>query len=55
MLQEQGGRMMDVWSLDLRLLEKAIDQIVREAKSWDEKIGPAMNPLLLDCALADVT
>jgi thymidylate kinase len=55
MLQEQGGRMMDVWSLDLRLLEKAIDQIVREEKSWDEKIGPAMDPLLIDCALADVT
>jgi thymidylate kinase len=36
MLQEQGGRMMHVSCLDRRLLEKAVDRIVREAKSWDE-------------------
>lgn len=54
MLQDQGGRMMHVWSLDRRLLEKAIDRIVREAKSWDEKIHPAMDPLLLDGAWSEV-
>jgi thymidylate kinase len=53
MLAAQGGRMMDVWSLDRRLLETAIDRIVRDAKSRNDKIGPAMDPLLLDAALAD--
>ena len=47
MLQEQGGRMMHVSSLDRRLLEKAVDRIVREAKSWDEEIDP-VNRLLVE-------
>jgi thymidylate kinase len=36
MLQEQGSPMMHVSSLDRRLLEKAVDRVVREAKSWEE-------------------
>jgi thymidylate kinase len=40
LFQEQGGRMMHVSSLDRRLLEKAVDRIVRAAKSWDEEIDP---------------
>ena len=40
MLQEQGGRMMYVSSLDRRLLEEAVDRIVREAKSCGEDIDP---------------
>jgi thymidylate kinase len=46
MLQQQGARMMDVSSLDRRLLEKAVDRIVREAKSWDEEIAPVNRSLL---------
>ena len=46
MLQEQGGRMMHVSSLDRRLLEKAVDRIVREAKSWDEEIYPVNRSLV---------
>jgi hypothetical protein len=46
MLQEQGGRMMHVSSLDHRLLEKAIDRIVREAKSWDEETDPVNRSLV---------
>jgi thymidylate kinase len=46
MLREQGGRMMHVSSLDRRLLEKAIDRIVREAKSWDEKTDPVNRSLV---------
>jgi len=46
MLQEQGGRMMHVSSLDHRLLEKAVDRIVREAKSWDEEIDPVNRSLV---------
>jgi len=38
MLHEQGGRMIYVSSLDRRLLEEAVDRIVREAKSCDEGI-----------------
>jgi hypothetical protein len=40
MLQEQGSRVMHVTSLDRHQLEKAVDRIVREAKSWGEKIDP---------------
>lgn len=54
MLQKQGGRMIEVSSLDRRLLEKAVDRIVREAMSWHEKIDPAMEPLLRDGALSGV-
>jgi thymidylate kinase len=46
MLQEQGGRMMHVNSLDCRLLETAVDRIVREAKSWDEEIDPVNRSLV---------
>jgi thymidylate kinase len=46
MLQEQGGRMMHVSSLDHRLLEKAVNRIVREAKSWDEEIDPVNRSLV---------
>jgi thymidylate kinase len=40
MLQDQGGRMMHVSCLDRRLLETAVDRIVREigAKRWDGEI-----------------
>lgn len=46
MLHEQGGRMMRVDSLDRRLLENAVDRIVREAASWDEKIDPDKRSLV---------
>jgi thymidylate kinase len=46
MLHEQGGRMMHVGSFDRRLLENAIDRIVREAKSWDEEIDPVNRSLV---------
>jgi thymidylate kinase len=46
MLHEQGGRMMHVSSFDRRLLENAIDRIVREAKSWDEEIDPVNRSLV---------
>lgn len=46
MLQEQGGRMLHVSCLDRRLLEKAVDRIVREAKSWDEEIDPVNRSLV---------
>jgi hypothetical protein len=39
-VQEQGGSMMHVSSLDRRLLEKSVDRIVREVKSRDERIDP---------------
>jgi thymidylate kinase len=45
-LQEQGGRMMHVSSLDRRLLEKAVDRIVREARSWDEETDPVNRSLV---------
>jgi thymidylate kinase len=38
MLQEQGGRMMHVSCLDRRLLEEAVDRIVRETQLWNEEI-----------------
>lgn len=40
MLQKQGRSIMHVNSLDRRLLEEAVDRIVREAKSWSEEIDP---------------
>jgi thymidylate kinase len=46
MLEEQGGRMMHVSCLDRRLLERAVDRIVREAKSWDEEIDPVDRSLV---------
>jgi thymidylate kinase len=46
MLQEQGGRMMHVSCLDRRLLEKEVDRIVQEAKSWDEEIDPVNRSLI---------
>ena len=59
MLQEQGGRMMHVNSLDRRLLEEAVDRIMLEAKSWDEKkswnekFSPTANSLSRDGALSE--
>ena len=44
MLHEQGGRMIHVDSLDGRLLEQAIDRIVREAKS--EETDPVNRSLV---------
>ena len=38
--------MMHVSSLDRRLLEKAVDRIVREMKSWDERIDPVDRSLV---------
>jgi thymidylate kinase len=38
-LQEQGGRMMHVRSLDCRRLEEAVDRIVREATSWKTEVN----------------
>jgi len=46
MLQEQGGRMINVNSLDRRLLEEAVDRIVREAESWQEEIDPVDRSLV---------
>ena len=46
MLHEQGDRMLHVNSLDRRLLENAVDRIVREAKSRDEKIDPDKQSLV---------
>jgi energy-coupling factor transporter ATP-binding protein EcfA2 len=44
MLQKQGRRMMHVSSLDRSLLEEAVDRIVREATSWDERpIRPSIH------------
>jgi thymidylate kinase len=45
-LQEQGGRMIHVNSLDRRLLEKAVDRIMREARSWDEETDPVNRSLV---------
>jgi thymidylate kinase len=39
MLQENGEQMMNVRSLDHRMLEEGLDRIVRRVKSWDRKIG----------------
>lgn len=39
MLQENGERMMNVSSLDHRMLEEGLDRIVRNVKSWDKKIA----------------
>lgn len=39
MLQENGERMMNVSSLDHRMLEEGLDRIVRGVKSWDQKIA----------------
>jgi thymidylate kinase len=41
LLQEKGGRMMRVSSLDRCLLEKEVDRIVREVVSWDGMIDLA--------------
>jgi thymidylate kinase len=46
MLQEQGARMMDVNSLDRRLLEKAVDRIVRRAESWHAEIDSLNEPVV---------
>ena len=46
MLQEQGGRMMRVSCLDRRLLKKAVDRIVREAKFRDKEINPVNRSLV---------
>jgi hypothetical protein len=46
MFQENGGRVMHVSSLDRRLLEKEVDRIAQEVKSWDEKIDLATRSLV---------
>ena len=47
LFREHGGRMMHVSSLDRRLLEKAVDRIVRAvAKSWNEEIDPVNRSLV---------
>lgn len=43
MLQEQGFPMMHVSCLDRRLLEEAVDRIVREAKLWEEEIDDRLH------------
>jgi len=59
MLQEQGRRMMHVNSLDRRLLEDAVERIMLEAKSWDEKkswnekLSPTADSLSRDSALSE--
>jgi len=59
MLQEQGRRMMHVNSLDRRLLEDAVERIMLEAKSWDEKkswnekLSPTADSLSRDGALSE--
>ena len=37
MFRENGGRMMQVSSLDRHMLEKEVDRIVQRVKSWNEK------------------
>ena len=47
LFREHGGRMMHVSSLDRRLLEKAVDRIVRAvAQSWNEEIYPVNRSLV---------
>lgn len=47
LFQEHGGRMMHVSSLDRRLLEKAVDRIVRAvAQSRNEEIDPVNRSLV---------
>jgi thymidylate kinase len=43
MLQEQGLRMMHVSCLDRRLLEEAVDQIVRETRLREQEIDDALH------------
>jgi thymidylate kinase len=46
MFQENGGRVMHVSSLDRRLLEKEVDRITQEVRSWDDKIDLATRSLV---------
>jgi thymidylate kinase len=43
MLQEQGFGMMHASCLNRRLLEEAVDQIVRETKLWEEEIDDELH------------
>jgi len=49
-LEEQGGRMIHVTSLDRGLLEKAVDRIVRATKSRDEEVDPLNRSVVRDGA-----
>jgi hypothetical protein len=49
-LEEQGGRMIHVTSLDHGLLEKAVDRIVRATKSRDEEVDPLNRSVVRDGA-----
>jgi thymidylate kinase len=40
MLHEQGGRCVQVRSLDRHLLDEAVERIVRDAESWNENTDP---------------
>jgi thymidylate kinase len=50
MLQEQGVHMMHVSCLDRRLLEEAVDRIVREAKLWQEENDDGLHDPCLPAA-----
>lgn len=43
LLRERGGRMMHVSCIDRRLLEEAVDRIVRAAQLWDEEIDDQLD------------
>jgi thymidylate kinase len=43
MLQEQGVHMMQVNCLDRRLLEEAVDRIVRETRRWEEESNEGLH------------
>ena len=52
-LEEQGGHMIHVTSLDRGLLEQAVDRIVREAKSRDEEVDPLNRSFVRDGASSE--
>jgi len=51
--QKGGGHMIHVTSLDRGLLEKAVDRIVRVAKSRDEEVDPFKRSLVRDGASSE--
>jgi hypothetical protein len=52
-LEEQGGHMIHVTSLDRGLLEKAVDRIVRATKSRGEKVDPLNRSFVRDGASSE--
>jgi hypothetical protein len=52
-LEEQGGHMIHVTSLDRGLLEQAVDRIVQEAKSRDEEVDPLNRSFVRDGASSE--